>query len=84
MKIEKGRVKDLVVQLETWNEEWLGVVRYNYAHGTPHKDFLYRDGRKFKEWFSQKTLEQVVNDAITDLKANWMGYLLRCGYEKEK
>ena len=84
LKIERGQINDLVVQLETWNKKWIPVVRYNYAHGIPHRDLLYADGRRGKEWLKGKKLEHVVNEAINDIKENWEKYLTRCGYEEEK
>lgn len=81
--IHQGRVVDLVIQLETWKEKWLPVVRYNYAHGTPHRDLIHADGKKEKEWFEGESLDEIVNRAVDDLKTNWKHYLLRCGYEDE-
>ncbi len=39
MKIEKGLMADFLVQLEHGTgDEWKQIVRYNYAHGFPHRD----------------------------------------------
>lgn len=80
--MKSGKITDLVIQLETWNKTWKPVIRYNYAHGVPHKDLLFSDGRKLKEWFKGKKLDKVVTEAIEDLKRNWRKYLERCGYEE--
>ena len=73
----------MVIQLETWKDKWMPVVRYNYAHGTPHRDLMTSDGHKEKEWFEGESLSEIVNRAIDDLKKNWRQYLVRCGYETE-
>jgi len=80
----KGKVEDLIVQLETQIEEkWIPVVRYNYSHGFPHRDLIPTDGRKIKEKIDETDLSKVVTIAIDELKHNWMKYLRRCGYEEE-
>lgn len=82
--ITKGKVEDLIIQLETQiKEKWIPVVRYNYAHGFPHCDLILADGRKIKERIDETDLSKVVTLAIDELKHNWMKYLRRCGYEEE-
>ncbi len=83
LKINKNHVSDFVVQYETWIDDWKPVVRYDFSHGMPHRDFMMTDGRQVKEWLYGKTPEEVVNESIDDLKKNWHKYLKRCGYEKE-
>ena len=85
MARRKKRVKNFVIQLETFNKgEWRGVVRYNYSHGFPHRDLIFYDGRKVKERIKEDDLSRVVNLAIGEIKRNWRGFLRRCGYEKGK
>ena len=83
LKVQRRQVTDLMIQLETFEDEWKGVVRYNYAHGLPHRDILFRDGKKTKEFLGEQNLNRVAQDAIKDLKENWEWYLRRCGYAKD-
>lgn len=80
----RGRVEDFVVQLETFIDKWVPVVRYNYAHGFPHRDLLYADGRKEKEKLTIMSLEEVVIFAIKDLRENYITYLRRLGYAQRE
>lgn len=81
--LEQGQVSDLMIQLEVLEEKWKGVVRYNYAHGVPHRDILFRDGKKTKELLNKRNLNFIAQEAIEDLKNNWVLYLRRCGYAKD-
>lgn len=83
LELKYSKVADLVVQLEILLEEWMPVVRYNYAHGFPHRDLLFSDGRKLKEPIEQRGLGRIATEAIEDLKTNWLQYLRRCGYASE-
>ena len=78
--IETGKVVDFAVQLEVKVvDKWFAVVRYNYAHGYPHMDMIYADGRRVKNPL-QGHLRQIVNYAIKDIREHWKEYLRRCGY----
>jgi len=79
---ERRKVVDFVVQLEVEAEpgEWKAVVRYNYAHGFPHRDVVYANGTEEKETIHIKGLEKVVIYAIDDLKQKWEAYVRRLGY----
>lgn len=40
------------VQLEILvGDEWYAVVRYDTAHGKPHRDILHPNGEQTKDWF---------------------------------
>ncbi|MEW5693286.1 MAG: hypothetical protein AB1765_08315 [Candidatus Hydrogenedentota bacterium] len=81
--VSKGKILNFVVQLETFLiNNWEPAVRYNYAHGFPHKDLIFRNGKKIKENISEESLSKIVNWAINELKINWKKYLRRCGFEK--
>ncbi|MDQ3541927.1 MAG: hypothetical protein M3440_14705 [Chloroflexota bacterium] len=57
------------------HSEWLAVVRYDSAHGRPHKDTLDRWGREIdKEWLPG-TFNQGLTLAQQDLRLNWERYL---------
>ncbi|MBI4669175.1 MAG: hypothetical protein HY747_08315 [Elusimicrobia bacterium] len=83
IELKKNKIVDLVVQLEIFLEEWVPVVRYNYAHGIPHRDLMYAHGKKAKEYLKETNLAKILNFAIGDLKKNWVSYLKRCGYEEK-
>ena len=73
----RGRVTKFVVQLEVQTgSEWRPVVRYNTAHGRPHRDLYRLDGSITKQW-----LDMSFNDALTyairEIKDNWRRYAER-------
>ncbi len=83
IETERGQVLDFIVQLECFiGEIWYPVVRYNCAHGTPHRDVLHPDGSVQKEWYSAEEPSEVLTRAIQDIKANYAFYKER--YEKER
>ncbi len=83
IQTERGQVIDFVVQLESFiHNRWQVIVRYNCAHGTPHKDTLHPDGAQDKEWFYHETPSEVLNRAIEDIKRNYHRY--KENYESEK
>ncbi|KPV64615.1 MAG: hypothetical protein AOA66_0048 [Candidatus Bathyarchaeota archaeon BA2] len=79
---ERRNVVDFVVQLEVEAKhgEWKAVVRYNYAHGFPHRDLIHANGTEEKETIPIKDLDKVVVYAINDLKQKWEVYVRRSGY----
>ena len=77
---EKGKITDIVVQLEINENGWHPVIRYNFAHGRPHRDIIYRDGKKEKTWLDYRSLEDLLTHAENDLKTNWKRYMKECGY----
>lgn len=80
---ENGKVVDFVVQLETFFKgEWKAVVRYNTAHGFPHKDLIYPDGTEIKEDLPRLELSKIVVIAIKDLRENYKLYVGRLGYAR--
>ena len=75
---ERGRVTDFTVQYDVWREDrWRPVVRYDSAHGRPHRDILDRTGRVVsKEWLpGAMTNNLAMQYALRDIKANWATYL---------
>jgi len=79
--VEKGVVKDFLVQLEVYQGQWRPCIRYNYAHGRPHKDVLYRDGRKRKIWIDVDNVSALIDDVQRDLRENFHQYIKETGYE---
>lgn len=83
--LDRGRVTEFTVQYEVWREDrWLPVVRYDSAHGQPHRDTLDRTGRVIaKDWLPPNmTTNTAMQYAIRDVKANWRTYL--AAFEEER
>ena len=80
----KGRVVSFVVRLMvTISGREYNVVRYDTAHGAPHRDTLgLKQGVQKKDWFFDQPLDTVLQTAITDLKRNHEKYCEE--YEKNQ
>lgn len=77
-RTENGQVVWFVVQYETiFNEERHPVVRYDSAHGAPHRDILSRDGEQDKRWFEGMSYGEVMTMGLHDIKVNWRRYRRR-------
>jgi hypothetical protein len=75
---EKGRVLDFVVQYETrYSERWLPVVRYDTAHGYPHKHLFHADGSQDRSRMKIVDNNEALNIAEDDIQSNWIGYKAR-------
>ena len=67
----RGHVTKFVVQLEVQRESlWQPVVRYNTAHGRPHRDLYRKDGSVAKQWLDL-TLDDALTYAIKEIKDSW-------------
>lgn len=54
----------------------LCVVRYDTAHGKPHRDLMNRTGRLLeKEWLLGMNFEEALQHAIRDLRAHHESYI---------
>ena len=80
METDLGEVIDILVQLEVNEDGWKPVIRYNYAHGKPHRDLLMKSGKKRKVWLEGRTLAEIFTYAEVDIRSNWKRYLKECGY----
>ncbi len=56
------------------NGERQPVVRYDSAHGVPHRDILSRHGAPEKCWFEGMTFGEVMTMGLHDIRANWQKY----------
>ncbi len=80
--LEKGAVTAFTIQYEAEIDgEWRAIVRYDTAHGRPHKDILHPDGTETKEEFPYYTHLEVLTLGQNDIRKNWKQY--RAWYEKE-
>ena len=73
----RGRVVSFVVRLmrET-GDRWINVVRYDTAHGVPHRDVLDKSGRILrKDWLAGMTFEEALTHAKDDLLQNYERYI---------
>jgi len=79
---EQGRIVDFAIQYEAEiGGQWREVVRYDTAHGSPHRDTLHPDGSETKELFEHYTNAQVLTIGQNDIRRNWRRY--REQYERE-
>ncbi len=80
--IDKRVVKEFTIQYEAnIDGEWQEIVRYDTAHGRPHKDVLHPGGAQTKEEFPYYTHAEVLTFGQNDIRRNWKKY--RAQYEKE-
>ncbi|MFA5771966.1 MAG: hypothetical protein WC974_04465 [Thermoplasmata archaeon] len=80
IELDKGAVVNLLVQLEINDGGWKAAVRYNFAHGKPHRDKMTRGGKKEKAWLEGRSLEEIFTYAEIDIRSHWKKYLKECGY----
>jgi hypothetical protein len=79
---EENQIVEFRVQYEALiDEEWVPVVRYDTAHGRPHRDVLHPDGSETKEWFDVYSVAEVLTIGQRDIMENWSLY--RKQFEKE-
>lgn len=82
LETDKGIVTNFLVQLEVlYRSTWRACVRYNYAHGRAHVDFLHADGRKRKKWLADMDLGRLIDRAQKDLSENFDRYIEQMGYD---
>ncbi len=74
--IEDGQVVRFVVQYETMiGGRRTPVVRYDTAHGFPHRDELLPSGLRVKAPMpATLTLRQALQAAEADIRQNWRTY----------
>jgi len=79
---ERGHIIEFRIQYEALiGGEWQPIVRYDTAHGGPHKDILHPDRPETKEWFTFYSCAEVLTIGQRDIMENWPVY--RARYEKE-
>ena len=78
----RGRIVRFRIQYEALiGERWHAIVRYDTAHGRPHKDVLHPDGSQDKVEFYGYSGAEVLTLGERPIKANWQRY--RAEYERE-
>lgn len=79
--LERGKVVRFSVQYESLiGGEWRAIVRYDTAHGRPHKDLLHPNGAQERQDFRGYSPAEVLVLGERDIKANWQQY--RSVYEQ--
>jgi len=79
---EKGAVTIFCVQYEAFIQgQWHPIVRYDTAHGFPHRDQLHPNRPQDKTEYIGRTNAEVLTLGQEDIKRNWHVYRTR--YEEE-
>jgi hypothetical protein len=79
---ERGEIVGFCVQYEALiGGNWHSIVRYDTAHGQPHRDILHPDGPQTKQVFTEYTNAELLTIGQRDIMENWSMY--RARYEKE-
>lgn len=74
----RGRVIDFVVQYETvLDGEPVTVVRYDTAHGFPHRDTMDARGRQVSKEVLLLSHDEALQFATIDLRMHWRRYRAR-------
>ena len=72
VQVSRGRVAVFRVQYEAYIEgQWRAIVRYDTAHGFPHRDVLHPDGTEDKTEFPGEDRADVLTMGEQDIKTNW-------------
>ena len=81
-QVDKGQVTVFVVQYEAFIDGiWQAIVRYDTAHGFPHRDLLHPYKATEKTDFPNRSKAEVLTLGQEDIKRNWRAYRER--YERE-
>lgn len=83
--LKRGKIVRFRIQYEGLiGKDWHAIVRYDTAHGRPHKDLLHPDGTQEKREFYGYSREEVLTLGERDIKANWKRYRATYVQEMEK
>jgi len=81
-RTERGQVALFCIQYEALiGKTWVAIVRYDTAHGFPHRDTMHPDGSQSKEAFRFYSRSEVLTLGQYDIRQNWKRY--RAAYESE-
>ena len=74
--VSKGsEIVEFRIQLEILvADEWYPIVRYDTAHGKPHRDILAPYGEQSKDWFEGYSVADVLTIGQKDIMDNWSAY----------
>ena len=81
-RTERDLVVVFRVQYEAFIQgEWRPIVRYDAAHGFPHRDLLHPREATEKKEFPGRSNAEILTLGQEDIKRNWRTYRER--YERE-
>lgn len=71
-RTDRGSPKDFTVQFEVFLVEkgWTPAIRYDCAHGTPHRHEYRKDGERRREVL-EGDYASVLNQAILTVQSSW-------------
>jgi hypothetical protein len=73
-----NRIDQFLAQLEiSLENDWVGVVRYDNAHGFCHRDILHPDGTQEKTRLFRADTNEIFTYAVEELKTNWQSHRAR-------
>lgn len=79
---KRGKLVEFRIQYEALLAgQWHPVLRYDTAHGQPHRDILHADGTQTKEMYPGYGAAEVLTLGQRDIIENWQRY--RAAYQKE-
>ncbi len=79
---ERGKIIEFRIQYEALiADNWHPIVRYDSAHGRPHKDTLHPGATQTKEGYPGYSNAEVLTIGQRDIMENWPRYCAR--YERE-
>lgn len=79
---ERNQVTEFTIQYESLiSGQWHSILRYDTAHGQPHRDLLHPDGTQTKEMYPNYRNAEVLTIGQRDIIENWPTYLAT--YQKE-
>jgi hypothetical protein len=77
-----NQITEFRIQYEAFfSDQWHPIVRYDSAHGKPHRDILHPAGAETKEWFTPYNNAEILTIGQRDIVDNWKSY--RARYESE-
>ncbi|MEX2158143.1 MAG: hypothetical protein WEB04_01955 [Dehalococcoidia bacterium] len=79
---QEGQVTKFAVQYLAFFEQWTPIVRYDTAHGEPHRDVMHPDGTHDTLSLRRYAFEAAFELALSDIDNNWLAYRER--YERER
>lgn len=75
LTIDKGKLTDIVFQYESLvNGKWQEIVRYDFAHGFFHRDFILPKGENEKVRIEITDFKTAATFAEQDIKDKWEFY----------
>ena len=76
------KITEFRIQYEAFiTGKWHPIIRYDTAHGQPHRDILHPDGSQTKEMYPNYSKTEVLTIGQRDIIENWPLY--RAAYQKE-